>query len=219
MSDAVEQTMSRFPGPVVLQPSPWWGWILFVIAATAMAGALGYAAVQGGGAWLVLIPVALPFGFSLVLLPGGNTLTLDAAGFEMRYLRFRRRRTSWPDAGDFTTVAFRGNRLVAYNDASRAGGALAKLNLAAMGRTTSLPASYGLSAADLADLLARWHVRATAGAHAPRAAAPSVADRVTVSTPVRRIVRGGMLVLQAIAIVAALLLALVKVGQIFHWFK
>ena len=219
MSDAVEQAMSRFPGPIVLQSSPWLGWILFAISAGAAIVAFSYAATHGGGVWLVLIPIVPLFGFSLLMLPGGNTLTLDAAGFEMRYMRFGRKRTSWPDVGDFTTVIFRGSRIVVFNDAGRAGSALAKLNLAALGRNRNLPATYGLPATDLADLLARWRVRATAGAHAPRAAAPSVADRVTVSTPVRRIVRGGLLVLQTIAIVLAVLLALVKVGQIFHWFK
>jgi hypothetical protein len=218
MSDVVEQTMSRFPGPVVLQSSPWPRWIVFAIGSGGMAFAVGFAVTHGGGwAWVMLIPILPVFVVLLLMLRGGNTLTLDAAGMEMQYL-FGRMRTSWSDAGDFTTVDFRGDRIVAFNDANRDGNRLAKLNLAALGRNTTLPGSpYRMSPPEFADLLTRWCVRATAGAHAPaQRAAPSVADRVTVSTPARRLVRGGLMVLRIIAIVAGLIIALVTLGQLFH---
>jgi len=218
MSDTVERAMAQFPGPVVLRSSE--TVIRRLFFAVTLGGLLlvGYFAVaQGGVLWLVLFPVALMFVLAAGALPGNNTLTLQASGFELRFLGLWRTRVGWADAGDFAFITVRGGTLVAYNDASRAGRAIAKLNVAAMGRTSNLPDNYGFSPDDLAELMIRWRAQAIEGARAfADAAAPSVANRVIVSKPLQRGVRGGMLALRIIVIVLAVLLVLARIGYMLH---
>jgi hypothetical protein len=49
---------------------------------------------------------------------------------------------------------------VVYNDVNPSRRALAKLNVVLCDRNAGLPDTYGLSAADLADLMTRWRERA-----------------------------------------------------------
>jgi hypothetical protein len=57
--------------------------------------------------------------------------------------------------------------MVVYDDAERKSTMMARASVAICGRSAGLPDTYGLSADDLAQLMARWRERAVArtGAH------------------------------------------------------
>jgi hypothetical protein len=176
----VDAILARFPGPVTLRVSrlKWFA---------VLAGGLGFVAIGvfmlrgdigGVDRWDVLIAWACLVFFGLValvaavmLLPGAGSLTLAAEGFETCNL-FRRFRTPWQQASDFTVGEYdaqegwlaRPQRLVVYDD-SRCVGALADLNRRMLGRNGALPDTYGLSYDDLARLMTQWRERALTAPH------------------------------------------------------
>jgi hypothetical protein len=52
--------------------------------------------------------------------------------------------------------------MVVYDDVTQSSKAIAQLNVGIVGRNAGLPDTYGLSADDLAQLMAQWRDRALA---------------------------------------------------------
>jgi hypothetical protein len=122
--------------------------------------------IRGGDleGWLVLIF----FGLVAVvgagaMLPGAGGLILDRDGFGVTSL-FRRHRTRWQDATGFQAARIPPARqsFVVYDDATQSKKSLAKINVGIVGRNAALPDTYGLSADDLAQLMAQWRERTLA---------------------------------------------------------
>jgi hypothetical protein len=164
VSPSADAILSRFPGPVTLYPSrrKW----LLVFAGCALFAVIGFWMIKGGDlrGWLVLIF----FGLGTVIaaaamLPGAGALVLDREGFEVTNL-FRHHRTSWQDATGFQAARIPPARqkLVSYDDVTQSTKSLAKINVGIVGRNAALPDTYGLSADDLAQLMAQWRERALA---------------------------------------------------------
>jgi hypothetical protein len=156
--------LSRFPGPVTLYPSrkKW----LLVFAGSALFAVGGFWMIRQGNAmgWAVLIF----FGLAAVvgaaaMLPGAGGLTLDREGFETTNL-FRRHRTRWQDATGFQAARIppAHQKWVVYDDVNVSTKRIAKFNVGIVGRNGALPDTYGLSADNLAQLMAQWRERALA---------------------------------------------------------
>ena len=158
----VDAILAKFPGPATLAASRR-KWVLMLI---------GCGAFTAGGIWMVLSSasrgwlVVIFFGVcaivsAVMLLPGAGMLRLDRDGFEATSV-FRRHRSRWRDATDFESARIPPSMiaLVVYNDANLSGKSIAKLNTLIAGRNAGLPDTYGLSAADLADLMTEWRERA-----------------------------------------------------------
>jgi hypothetical protein len=162
MADGIETLLSRFPGPLKLYPSRK-KWLLLVVVGIAfIAGGFFMVRKQADGGWFVLIFFALCLVVSIVmLLPGAGGLLLDGDGFKMTSL-FRSHRSRWQDVQGFQAVAIppSGQKLVCYDDSGAARSPLAKMSIAISGHNAALPDTYGLSADDLAMLMARWRNRA-----------------------------------------------------------
>jgi hypothetical protein len=164
MHNDVTEILSRFPGPVTLHPSrkKW----LLIFATSAVFAAGGAWMIERGEpmGWYVLIFFGLgALVAAAALLPGAGGLTLDREGFAITNL-FRRYRVRWQDAAGFVAARIPPARqkMVMYDDATQRGKSLAQLNVAIAGRGAGLPDTYGLSADDLAQLMAQWRDRAVA---------------------------------------------------------
>jgi hypothetical protein len=160
-TDAAE-ILARFPGPLTLYPSrkKW----LLVLAGSALFAVGGFWMIKTGDArgWLVLIFFGLAAAVAAVaMLPGAGALTLDAQGFEATNL-FRRHRTRWQDTTGFQAARIPPARQmwVVYDDITQNKKSIAKFNIGIVGRNAALPDTYGLSADDLAQLMAQWRGRA-----------------------------------------------------------
>ena len=153
--------LARFPGPVTLCPSlKRWG---LMFAGCALFAITGQAMIRDGQltGWFVLIFFGLGMLVAAIaMLPGAAALTLDPTGFEITNF-YRRSRTRWQDASDFTAARIPPARLrfVLFNVAGRSG-TLSRINTAFAGHNGSLPDTYDLSPDDLAQLMAQWRERA-----------------------------------------------------------
>jgi hypothetical protein len=150
--------LSSFPGPVTLYRSRK-KWLLLLAISTALAfgGAL---MIRDGPAqgWFVLVFFAAGALISAVmLLPGASALVLDHDGFEINSL-FRRSRTRWQDTSGFVAdhVPRAPQRFVLYDDARISTWRSSKIAVALAGHNGMLPDTFGLSADDLAWLMAGW---------------------------------------------------------------
>jgi hypothetical protein len=169
-ADKVDAILARFPGPVTLRVNRLRaaGVLAISLAFVAVCIFLLHARPTDFDALDVVMTWAglVFFGagaaiMAVMLLPGAGSLTLAADGFEMCSL-FRRHRTPWRQASDFTIGRFRqrGMRpLVAYEDAKLTGFA-ADTSRSLVGRNAALPDTYGLSHAELVRLLTQWRKRA-----------------------------------------------------------
>jgi hypothetical protein len=171
--------LARFPGPVTLYPSrkKWLtmlaGGVLFAILGALIIGGVihddrpwWFTRTFGPATfgWLVLIlSAAGALQSAIVMLPGACALRLGRNGFEVTHF-FRRRRTRWRDVTDFTAARIRPShlRVVVYNDARASTRLIARVNVAISGRNADLRDTYGLSADELAELMAAWRASALA---------------------------------------------------------
>ena len=169
MHNDVAEILSRFPGPVTLHPSRT-KWLLVFAGGALFATGGGLMVADGKGTgWFVLIFfVLVALVGAAALLPGAGGLTLDREGFAVTNL-FRSYRARWQDTTGFTAVRIppAHQKMVMYDDAKQSGRSLAQLNVAIAGRGAGLPDTYGLSADDLAHLMAQWRERAL-GRNVPR---------------------------------------------------
>jgi hypothetical protein len=173
----IDELLRRFPEPVTLQRSrgKWFGilagcavfvtlGILMIANPASFRSYHGIPPVVAGWSSVVFFGSGVVVSI-VVLIPGMSHLTFDARGFTVCNM-FRRSTTPWQHAGDFAAVnmALVGSRKllrVGYNDRSAAAQrTLARANAALVGRNSSLPDTYGLTAEDLARLMSLWRVRA-----------------------------------------------------------
>jgi hypothetical protein len=160
--DKAAEILSRFPGPVGLQPSRV-KWIVVLL------GSAGFVAIgvfimpwDSAETWFVTAFFGICMAAAIViLLPGAGGLRLDRQGFQVTSL-YRSHFVRWPDATGFkaATVPPARQTMVVFDDAGAAAGALGRLNVGLIGRTSSLPDTYGMSADELAGLMERWRERA-----------------------------------------------------------
>lgn len=97
---------------------------------------------------------------TLLLLPGCSYLEIAPDGFTMCSL-FRKHFYSWREVQDFGAGSIAGNEMVFFNFSndyakSRAG---RRLSAAVSGAEGALPDTYGMSAVDLAELMAVYRDR------------------------------------------------------------
>jgi hypothetical protein len=122
----------------MIEVRPWMGWtgLIFFGAAALLAAA--------------------------AMLPGAGALTLDREGFEAVNL-FQGYRMRWQDVEGFQAARIppAPQKFVIF-DLKQGTNPLAKINAAIAGRNAALPDTYGLSADDLARLMAQWRERTTA---------------------------------------------------------
>lgn len=163
--------LSRFPGPVTLDPS--YGRLLKPVLIGLAFAAIGWFLIRDGAHPIWGWFTASFFGIGTVtiavqLLPGANSLTLDAEGFETRVFFFRRIRSQWQNVTNFIAKpglppAPQDIKFVWYNDTQWDGWWLARKETAMLGYNASLGGNYGrLSAEALADLMIRWQELAQA---------------------------------------------------------
>jgi hypothetical protein len=157
-----DMILSRFPGPVTLYPSrrKW----LLVLAVSALFSVGGILMIRQHDAmgWAVLIFFGLGvLVAAAAMLPGSGALRLDGDGFEIMNL-FRRHRAGWQDSAGFQTARLPPalQKWVVFDDLRQSTKGIAKFNVGIAGRNSALPDTYGLSADDLAQLMAQWRERA-----------------------------------------------------------
>lgn len=168
-SEAVVHGSSAAPGPAMLTPSrrPWW---MMAIGGGALCAGSLLGVVFGGDTAAIFLAVL--FGCcavlgAIMLLPGANSLRLDADGFEVEHL-FRKRRYRWDDVSGFAVrnVGQYDDRLVSFDTAPEVSRNLwDRINGALIGKGGYLPGTYGMAADDLAKLMTAWKKSATEAEH------------------------------------------------------
>lgn len=130
---------------------------------------VGGAAVAAGeqGGWWAVAGGAVLTGFLGLLLVRPNRLELDDQGFTTVTPLGRRSRVEWRRCGAFRVHrpdidgSFRAPLRVVYDTEDSNGHPLALVSQVVAGGSAALPDTYGMSAADLADLLNRYRTAAT----------------------------------------------------------
>jgi hypothetical protein len=177
----VADILSRFPQPAILYPSikKWTGYTI----GSALFVAIGYYFLDNSAlAWFSFIFFCFcTIVFTIQLLPGSSSLTLDADGFETRAFFFRRIRSRWQNVTNIKAAsglppASARVKIIWYNDDQWKRWWFARQETAIFGYNTCLPDTYGLPAEELADLMTRWQERALALAKQPRPVHPRRAD-------------------------------------------
>jgi hypothetical protein len=160
--DKVAEILARFPGPVTLAPSRL-KWVLILLGCAGFV-AIGILLMPKSEAmtWFAIVFFGVGTAVALVMLmPGAGGMKLDGAAFEFTSL-FRSHSVPWRDATGFMagTIPRAGKMMVFFDDARARGKALGQLNVSMTGRNAAVPDTYGLSADDLASLMAQWRERA-----------------------------------------------------------
>jgi hypothetical protein len=156
------QTLARFPGPVTLYPSRRKWPLIFAGSALFTVGGAWMITSGDASGWFVLTFFGLgAIVAALIMLPGAGALMLDSDGFEVTNL-FRHHRSHWQVTAGFAAARIPHARqpMVVYDDTTQSTKSLARINIAIVGRNAGLPDTYGLSADDLARLMAQWRERA-----------------------------------------------------------
>ena len=98
--------------------------------------------------------------FAACLLPGSASLTLDADGFRLKQFYFVRK-SRWQNVTNIDVGYAPPSRTkcVRYNDTQWSSWRLARWETALLGYNALLPDTYGMSADDLAALMAQWRDR------------------------------------------------------------
>lgn len=141
---------------ILVTPRKQW-WAMVIGGGVLCAGSL--AAIFLGGDQAAIFLAAF-FAFwavlgAVMLLPGANSLRLDADGFEVEHF-FSRKRYRWDDVSDFAVrnVGQYNEQLVAFDTAAEVRRSLwEKINGAAIGKGGYLPHTYGMAADELARLM------------------------------------------------------------------
>ena len=173
MSHAAADIIQRFPGPIVLSPTPQKGvWWLLTLGSGAMATVSVIVILAALTNWQ--LRPALGFGIlgllffgtgvivgTVLLRPNSGSLSLSADGFEVTYL-YRKRFYYWEQVNDFAIYSSKGRENIVFRTAKPYFGFLDRLNAGLTGgRNGWLPDTYGYEASDLASLLIAWQDRTT----------------------------------------------------------
>ena len=154
--------LSQFPGPLTLYPSGSKFFMFFAGSASFAAfGTIKLIEQQGSSA--MMWSCVLFFGlcavlFAINLLPGSASLTLDADGFRVKQCSFFARKARWQNVTNIHAACAPPSRtkFVRYNDTQWSGWKLARCETARLGYNGMLPDTFGMSADDLAALMAQW---------------------------------------------------------------
>lgn len=143
------------PLPIVLRPRR--TKLLLLLAVCLAFVAAGLMMVRYGETMGYVCSALFAVGglvFAVNLHPSAAYLRLEATGFTFCSL-FRARSVLWRDIQNFGVWKNRGNRMVTWNwVASYSGGGRARsLSRAVSGSDAALPDTYGLKAAELADVM------------------------------------------------------------------
>ena len=167
LSNAARAILTKFPGPVTLQPSKAiWAFVFLVGLISAGVSSLPLLLPPTDG-WDLGLCFAIGFflvlGVLCMVLPVialvKIRMTLDAAGFEMGAIGFTRRK-QWKDVRVFSPVTIGGINRVAYVDSTRHG-FWAELDARFLdGSNAWLADTFGFTADELAVLINRWRQRA-----------------------------------------------------------
>jgi hypothetical protein len=164
--DTTGEILARFPGPVTLNASRK-KWIVILLGCGAFVAIGVWMTASGqtedkiyGWGGLVFFGLGMVVA-AIAMLPGASMLKLDRERFEVTSL-YRRQSYRWQDTTGFEAVQIPPARqkTVAFDDVNAKKKALARLNVGLVGRNSGLPDTYGLYAADLANLMAQWRARA-----------------------------------------------------------
>lgn len=169
IGNAVDELLSRFPGPITLYPARG-KWISLTLGAVVFTtiGALGSFARIDAFQHAIMILGTIFFGTCMLagiitLLPGASSLQLNQDGFAIAKFYWTRR-LRWAEVSDFAIWTYRANKVITFNtctpSSSKAGALLMKINSFLAGRNDYLPDTYGLSANDLLALVNAWRKRA-----------------------------------------------------------
>ena len=160
----VEPLLLQFPGPFTLYPSRSKFFMLFAISASFVTVGAVMLVKQNSSAtmWFGVLFFALcAVVFGAYLLPNSASLTLDADGFQLKQFYFARKHR-WQNVTNIDADYAPPSRIkrVRYDDSQWSGWRLARWETALLGYNATLPDTYGISADDLAALMAQWHDRA-----------------------------------------------------------
>ncbi len=145
--------MTEPSGPMRLVPSriKWW---VMIVAGVGFAAVLLVNFAGNTGATIMAVLSVLVAAFAAAMLvPGANSLQLDAEGFEVTHL-FRAKRYRWSDVSDFGVCSLgQSGDVVAFRTVDPPRSLWGKTNAALLGdRNAYLPDTYGMTAEDLVKL-------------------------------------------------------------------
>jgi hypothetical protein len=144
---------------LVSSRSKWW---VFVGAGVGFAAVL-LVNFSGNTSAMIMatLSVLVAVAGAAMLLPGSNSLQLDAQGFQVTHF-FRATHYRWSDVSDFGVHSFgQSGEVVAFKMTDAPRNVWGKINASLLGeRNTYLPDTYGMTAEDLARLMTARQSRA-----------------------------------------------------------
>lgn len=166
--------------PAMLAPSrkPW---LMMAVGGGVLCAGSLLGVTMGGDTAAIFLAVL--FGCcavlgAIMLLPGANSLRLDADGFEVEHL-FRKKRYRWDDVSGFAmrNVGQYDDKLVSFDTPPEVRRNLwDRINGALIGKSAYLPGTYGMPADDLAKLMTDWKNSATLAAATRSSTATDITD-------------------------------------------
>src|ERR1700755_2406343 len=162
IQDKVGEILSLFPGPVTLYPSlNKWVMAMLSSAALAAVGMLMILTNNAFGWFLVACFGPGTLAAVVAMSSGASALELDRQGFEVTRM-YRRTSFDWHSTYSFDVAKLPRSeeKLVVFDDANERDTLTARMNVGALGHNAALPDTYGMSAEELAHLMAQWRERA-----------------------------------------------------------
>ena len=146
--------MTDVSGPMTLVPSRIKWWVIIVAGVGFAALLLVNFAGNTGATIMAVLSVLVAALAGAMLVPGANSLRLDADGFEVTHL-FRAKRYRWSDVSDFAVHSLgQSGEVVAFKTSDPSRGLWTRTNAALLGeRNAYLPDTYGMKPEDLARLM------------------------------------------------------------------
>jgi hypothetical protein len=171
--EPVDALLRRYPGPVELHV-PQRKTLLILIGVIVFGGTCAYYLNKekpefliAALLWFCVAALMLPIPFVLYQLIRGASLRLENDGFRIKQ-PWKWRFVYWKDVSEFgigSTALIESHKndwstIVTFDDKNAVESKLSALNRSIVGRNSSLPDTYGLSAEDLQALMNGWRERA-----------------------------------------------------------